>query len=194
VLKCYLKNIKRFLILKGIVFTQLLEMVEEKFGFDISDEILERANLEGLYTQAGNYPFAELYKIIKELSTTTNTPINDLIVEYGKYLFPKLIGLYPHSVLAYKSSFEFIANVEKVIHPEVKKLYPDSVLPSFDLISVDEKKMELMYNSNKPLMDFAKGLMIGCAEYYNENTEVSYKTLESDSNQFRAIFTIKKID
>ena len=56
--------------MKGLVFTELLEYVEENFGFDVADKIIENAKLEnnGAFTQAGNYPFEELVKLVVALS------------------------------------------------------------------------------------------------------------------------------
>lgn len=55
--------------MKGLVFTELLEYVENNFGFDMADKIIEDSNLEndGAYTQAGNYPFEELIKLVNAL-------------------------------------------------------------------------------------------------------------------------------
>ncbi|MBT8311465.1 MAG: hypothetical protein HKP23_01335, partial [Flavobacteriaceae bacterium] len=38
--------------MKGIVFTEFLEMVEDKFGLEVVDTIIEKAELpsEGVYT------------------------------------------------------------------------------------------------------------------------------------------------
>ncbi len=176
--------------MKGVVFTQYLEMVEEKFGFDISDEMIEKSGVSGVYTQAGNYPATDLLAMVKSLSEITNISVADLVFTYGEHLFEILIKIYPEPVKKYNNSFEFISNVESVVHPEVKKLYPDSDLPTFELLSMDEKKMVIVYKSSKPMMDFAKGLMIGCAKHYNEDLEVSYDEPQVIDGLFNAKFTL----
>ena len=45
--------------MKGMVFTELLDMVEDKFGIDMVDSIIEDADLpvsKGVYTAVGTYP------------------------------------------------------------------------------------------------------------------------------------------
>lgn len=41
--------------MKGIVFTEFMEMVEQKFGFDMVDTLIAKANLphDGLYVSGG---------------------------------------------------------------------------------------------------------------------------------------------
>ena len=178
--------------MKGVVFTQFLEMVEDKFGFDISDEMIEKSGVDGIYTQAGNYPAQDLFAMVKALSEITNIAVEDLVFTYGEHLFSVLITIYPEPVKKYNNTFEFISNVENVVHPEVKKLYPDSDLPTFEMVSMDDKQLKVIYKSTKPLMDFAKGLMIGCAKHYNENITVTYDKPTNVKGEFNALFTLTK--
>lgn len=179
--------------MKGVVFTEFLEFIEDKFGFDISDDMIEnsKTSTDGVYTQAGNYPFEDMLSMVQTLSNLTNVPLGDLVQAYGEHLFSKLITIYPKPISVYENTFDFVSNVENVVHPEVKKLYPDSDLPSFVDPILNDNVLEITYVSTKPLMDFAKGLIIGCAKHYNENIEISYDLIES-SPKFKARFTITK--
>ena len=55
--------------MKGIVFTEFLEMVEETFGLETVDTIIENSNLpsEGIYTSVGTYDFNEMVSLITAL-------------------------------------------------------------------------------------------------------------------------------
>ncbi len=55
--------------MKGIVFTEFLEMVEDKFGLETVDSIIENSNLpsEGIYTSVGTYDFNEMVSLITSL-------------------------------------------------------------------------------------------------------------------------------
>ena len=179
--------------MKGVVFTQFLEMVEDKFGFDINDEMIEKSGVNGIYTQAGNYPVSELLAMVTSLSELTKISVNDLVFTYGVHLFSILTNIYKEPIKRYNNTFEFIANVDNVVHPEVKKLYPDSDLPEFELVSIDDNEIKIVYKSNKPLMDLAKGLMTGCSQYFNENIEISYAEPEVINGYFHALFTLTKL-
>jgi hypothetical protein len=158
--------------MKGVVFTEFLEFVEEKYGFDTVDIMLETSGQSGVYTQAGNYPFEEMLALIVALSKSTNVAINTLLETYATHLFSRLISLYPHAN-RFTSAFDMISQVDNVIHPEVKKLYPDADLPSFYVKEHSDNKMVLQYMSNKPLHYFAKGLMMGAAKHFGETINVT---------------------
>jgi hypothetical protein len=179
--------------MKGVVFTEYLEFIENQFGFDIVDDMIEKAGVSGVYTQAGNYEFDELFKMVQSLSSIVNAPLGTLIGAFAKHLFSKLIVIYPEPTKKYTNSFEFISNIDSVVHPEVKKLYPDAELPTFDTVSCCETTLVMRYKSRKPLMDLAQGLMEGCGEYYKENLKVSYISLPKTDEYFEAEFTIVKV-
>jgi hypothetical protein len=178
--------------MKGVVFTQFMELVEEKFGFDAVDDMIEKAGVEGVYTQAGNYQAEELLALVTALSEVTGVEVNDLVFAYGEHLFAILITIYPEPIKMYNSTFEFISHVDHVVHPEVKKLYPDADLPEFETISCDENELKVIYKSTKPLMEFAKGLMVGCAKHYGETIEIFYEEATVVDGKFYATFTLSK--
>ena len=66
--------------MKGIVFTEFLDLVEEKFGLEMVDDIINSSDLlsGGAYTSIGTYDFAEMHQLITHLSANTDIPINDL--------------------------------------------------------------------------------------------------------------------
>jgi hypothetical protein len=56
--------------MKGIVFTEFLDLVEAKFGLETVDEIIEKSDLKskGVYTSIGTYDFSEMLSLITNLS------------------------------------------------------------------------------------------------------------------------------
>lgn len=158
--------------MKGVVFTEFIEFVENSFGFDAVDTMIEDSGLNGVYTQAGNYPFEEMLALIVALSKIQKVEVNELLEKYGEHLFDRLAGLY-QNINKFSSAFDIIAHVDNIIHPEVHKLYPDAELPSFRLITQEPNKLTLEYMSNKSLHYLAKGLILGVAKYYKEDLIVT---------------------
>ncbi len=177
--------------MKGMVFTELVEFVEEKFGFEVADSMLEASLLpsKGAYTQAANYSFEELLAIVMKLSEITGIEINTLIETYARHLFGRIVGLYPPMTQNFTSSLPFIAQVDTFIHPQVKKLYPDADLPSFQMISMDEKVLVIDYISTKPLIPMARGLMLGAADFFQQEISISHIDLKPESGT-QARFTV----
>ena len=76
----------------GIVFTSLIDMLEDKVSPEFADEVIVEANLtnDGAYTAVGYYPFEEMQKIVGILVQKTGKSANDLLRDFGYYLFGKL--------------------------------------------------------------------------------------------------------
>jgi hypothetical protein len=176
--------------MKGVVFTELLEFVEDSFGFDVADAVLEEAGVKGTYTQVGNYPFDELVALVVGLSKVKDIPVPDLLEVFGRHLFKRLIAIYPQALAGVNSSIDLFGNVHSNIHVEVKKLYPDTELPSFEVVEKTDNSIKMIYGSEKRLEDFARGLMLGCADHFNETIMIDVKELSNDPH--KAEFTVTK--
>ena len=79
----------------GMVYTELLEMIEARFSFDMVDAVLERSGASGSYTSVGDYADDELVGIVVALSEETQTPVSDLLYAYGEYLGGRFVELFP---------------------------------------------------------------------------------------------------
>jgi len=109
--------------MKGLVFTEFFEMVEDKLGFELVDQLIEKTELAtgGAYTTIGTYDHKELLALVGNLHHLTDIPVNDLLMSYGQYLFPRLMTISPDIVSQFSSSFELVAAVDSIIHVEVLK-------------------------------------------------------------------------
>ena len=147
--------------MKGIVFTEFLELVEQKFGLEMVDRIITQSNLEskGIYTAIGTYEFSEMLQLLQNLNDNTGIEINDLLRIYGEHFFSVLESNYSQLIERYSTPLEMLASVEKHIHVEVQKIYPDATLPTFDVISLEDKSLEMVYKSGKAMHHFGLGLM-----------------------------------
>lgn len=178
--------------MRGVVFTEMIEFVENALGFEIADKMIENAKLEngGAFSQGGNYPFTDLVKLLTALSEITGKSPNDLLFIFGQYLFSVLVKLYGKNIKEVGSALDFIDSVEDYVHVEVKKLYPDVDLPTFKTVEKTDNQLILIYASEKRLESFAHGLISSCGEYFNEPLEISYKTISTEPYQVE--FLIKK--
>ncbi|WP_047044243.1 heme NO-binding domain-containing protein [Vibrio mexicanus] len=169
--------------MKGIIFTEFMELVEQEFGLDTLDKILELAEDEGIYTSVGSYDHRDLVKLIVQLSKVTDIPPETLQQVFGKSVFKNLYQALPDtaSLIHCKNTFQFVHHVEDYIHLEVKKLYPDAKPPKFEFISEHQTEMVFDYVSARCMAHVCFGLLKGCAEFYNEEIDVEMLNI-SDSN------------
>lgn len=178
--------------MKGIVFTDFLELVEEKFGLEMVDNIIYQSELEsgGAYTSVGTYEFSEMLQLISNLSKNTSISVDDLLMVFAEHFFNTLIQTHPNLVEHYKDPMELLASIENHIHIQVQKLYPDAQLPTFELILREENKMIMIYKSDKALYVLGKGLMEQTFKLFGEHAIIEYKKLKEDGTEVE--FTIVK--
>ena len=153
--------------MKGIIFSELLDFVERHAGNRKLEEILEQADLEsgGAYTSVGNYPHHEAISIVSKASELLGLDTPELLREFGLELFDKLAIRHPEFFVGINDYKTFLKGIQTHIHDEVKKLYPDSMPPSF---TVEEEKGNLIitYTSHRPMAMVALGLLEGCVKHF----------------------------
>ena len=179
--------------MKGIVFTEFIEMVEQTFGYEMADDLIESNDLPsgGSYTAIGTYDFGEMVALVTTLSQRTNTPVPDLLHAFGKFLFQTFKKGYPAFLEAANSCFDFLESIEKYIHVEVRKLYPDAELPTFETNRLDIKTLEMNYFSERKMGSFAMGLIESNMEYFGEKGSIDMNLKNESGSEVQ--FIIKKL-
>lgn len=179
--------------MKGIVFTELLEMVENQFGSDTVDDIIESSHLPsgGAYTAVGTYNHEEILTLVSRLSSVSSIAVPTLVKSFGQYLFGRFFSRYPEFFKGVANTFDFLQSVEGHIHVEVKKLYPDAELPSFHCRRPPPNQFEMVYQSKRQLGDLAEGLILACIQHYGESIALKRENLEDESGQ-TVRFTLTK--
>jgi hypothetical protein len=180
--------------MKGIIFREFIDMVETRFGYEMVDEFLEntKLNSKGIYTAVGTYHHSEIFTLAEQLSANTNIPVSQLFFLFGKHAFGVFSKTHSKLFTNFNDPFGFLENVESNIHVEVQKLYPDAELPSFTIESRTDNDLVMIYTSNRKMADFAKGLIIGCFEYFNVEANIETKILKDDKSIVKFVITKKK--
>ena len=161
--------------MKGIVFTEFMEMVESEFGFVVADKISSLAELHGggAYSAVGNYPHDDLIAMIGSLSETVGLEPGDLVKSFGRYLFRSFTRNNKSFFEGVDDAYDFLNGIETVIHTEVRKLYDDAKPPAFDCQRNGDAEMMLVYRSDRPFADLAEGLIRECLEYFGDLATLS---------------------
>lgn len=160
--------------MKGIVFREFLEMVENQFGPEVGDRIIEESHLPsgGAYTTVGSYDHQEMLQLVHQLSLATGIAAPDLVRAFGQHLFGRFVASYPQLFAGVESAFRFLERVEGIVHVEVRKLYPDAELPSFECSRAGADVLTMIYRSQRPFADLAEGLIRGCIAHFAEDIDV----------------------
>jgi hypothetical protein len=156
--------------MKGIVFTEFLEMIEEQQSPDHVDELIETAGLPhaGAFTAVGTYPHTEMVALVVRHAEMTGESVPAVLQGFGRYLFGRFVQLYPVFFEGIEDPKILLAGIEDVIHVEVRKLYPDAELPRFEARWPEPETLELIYRSERHLADLAEGLIHGCVSHFGK--------------------------
>ncbi|MEM8862177.1 MAG: heme NO-binding domain-containing protein [Chloroflexota bacterium] len=180
--------------MKGIVFTEFLEMVEEKFGWEMAEDLVDESDLPsgGAYTSVGTYDHQEMVSMVITLSQKTDISVPDLLKTYGKHLFGRFRTLYGQFFENAEGIFDFLSSIDNYIHVEVRKLYPEAELPSFTYQNIDDHTLVLIYQSSRPFADFAEGLLMGSIEHFGQEINLFREDLNK-ADGTEAKFTLVKV-
>ncbi|MFK8019967.1 MAG: heme NO-binding domain-containing protein [Pseudomonadales bacterium] len=160
--------------MKGIVFSLLNEMVEERFGLAAWSQLLDDTGLEGIYVATETYEDAELFALVGAAEAATGIPATDLVRAFGEYMLPHFAANYPVFFEGQTSLKEFLLTVDQVIHVEVRKLLPNAGLPEFGYEDRKDDELTMIYNSPRKLCALAEGLIAGSAAHFNQRYELKH--------------------
>lgn len=175
--------------MKGIVFTEFLDLVEDKFGLETVDEIIEKSDLktDGVYTSIGTYAFSDMLQLLQNLSQKTKITIDELLLIYGEHFFGVLEKSYPELLATYKDPIEMISSIENHIHVEVRKIYPDAELPTFEVIEKKENSLVMIYKSSRAMHHFGLGLMNKTFEHFNSTASIQLEKVKENGTEVKFI-------
>ena len=168
--------------MKGIVFSEFLDMVDEKFSIEMSERIVDEVKPPsgGAYTTVGTYDPQEIVDLLVKLSEISSISVHDRLKTFGRHLLTRFTEIFPEFFEGATSTLDFLPMVESYVHLEVKKLYSDAELPSFTCVSPYPGRLEMTYRSALNLPDLAEGLIIGTADHFNERVEVKRESIPED--------------
>lgn len=169
--------------MRGVIFTEFVSLVEEKFGIVMADRVLRSPGLstDGSYTAVGRYDHREMLTLVGALAEHTGLPADELCKVFGEWLFPKLANGFEFGVKPYADAFAFLRSLDGLIHEQVRTLYPDAELPKVPVVHADAHELVLEYRSHRPFADVAEGLLRGCLAWYGERADLRREPLDTDT-------------
>jgi hypothetical protein len=168
--------------MKGMVFTEFLSFVTSQYGEDMVDDIIAASPLPsgGAYTSVGTYSHTEMVTLCTELAGRTQETVPNVVRRFGSYLSCTFAREYPSFFPNDGDFFSFLASIEKHIHVEVRKLYPDAELPTFTVQQRTPTGMVIDYESPRRMNDLAEGLILGSARVFGVDVRVQMIPMETD--------------
>jgi len=173
--------------MKGIVFTEFLEMVEIHYGLAVVDTIIENADLpsQGVYTSVGTYDFNEMVSLLTNLSELQSISTEQLLRTFGNFLFDSLAKTHPEIIQSFSTPIGLLNSIEDHIHIHVLKLYPDAELPTFKILNKTATSISMIYSSSRALYALAHGLIEKTFKHFNTDATVSIDLLQPNGTEVK---------
>jgi predicted hydrocarbon binding protein len=162
--------------MKGIIFNVLEELVVEKCGMGLWNDLLTKhAPPNRVYVSAKSYEDSELFAIVSDVAVILEVPVQDLIKVFGDFLFNGLATMHNDVILQFSDFTELVLGIHDVIHVEVNKLYHEPSLPTISSRIVSDHHIELTYTSPRKLCFCAEGLLFGAARHYGQEIAIEHE-------------------
>lgn len=158
--------------MKGIVFTVTKEIVEDELGEDGWSQLLEKAGLDGGYTSIGNYDDDQLHELVGAACDVLDKDPNEILRWIGTHAIERFADKYPDLFEDYSTTRGLVMDLNNIIHPEVRKMYPGAEVPEFDYLNTSNGTLEMAYESDRHLCALGEGLIRGTARYFDEDVDV----------------------
>jgi len=179
----------------GMVFTEFIELVEERFSPEIADQVLQDvapAN-GGAYTAVGYYPHEDMMALVTALAARTGAPVATLMHTFGEHLLVRFTEVHASMFDRYPNFFDLVAAIDGHIHVEVRKLYHEAALPRFTVMERTPGRILLFYESPRRLELLAHGLLDAAARHYGEPSRISHAESTGPDGRTGVMFTIERL-
>lgn len=160
--------------MKGIIFNLLEEVVTTEYGPDVWEQLLASIGSDGAYTSLGSYPDEHIFGIVATASQLLGQPARDVLQWFGRKAIPLLAERYPGFFQGQTSTRQFLLSVNNIIHPEVRKVYPGAVVPTFEFQNADDGGLLMGYRSPRRLCALAQGFTEGAAQIFSETISFTH--------------------
>lgn len=166
--------------MKGVIFNATQAAVIELFDEDTWDDLLDAAEVDGVYSSVGTYEDADLLAIVAAAVSATGMSTEDVLIAVGRKALSYLADRVPSLLEDCTNAFDMLGMIHDVIHVEVKKLYDDAKPPEFTFVKLADNAVRMGYRSPRMLDALAEGLVYGVGDRFGEELQVTRQPATPD--------------
>jgi len=159
--------------MKGVLFNVVEDVVTEAMSADAWDDVVDESGVSGAYTSLGDYPDAELVSLVGATASAASLTETETLQLSGRLGFKHLVSRAPHLLDGIDGWREVLGALDDIIHPEVRKIYPDADVPGFEAVA-EGNALLVTYVSKRGLCALADGLVLGCGEWFETPLAVEH--------------------
>lgn len=169
--------------MKGVIFNLLEDALSRTHGHAAWDSLLAMTGLDGAYTSLGSYPDSEVIRLVDAAAAVLGQSPADVLRWFGQSAIPLLFERYERFFTPHRSAQSFIASVNEIIHPEVRKLYDGAGCPLFHFHDLEDGRTGLSYRSPRRMCRLAHGFIEGAADHYGNHVEIEHLSCMLDGHR-----------
>jgi hypothetical protein len=168
--------------MKGLFFTELLELIETDYGLAVLDQVIRTAVpvTDGVYTSMGHYDPQEFFGLVSALSVEMNQPRSTFLRSFGRHFFRCLLERNKRVFDKYPSAIRAIQDVNSLVRATRIFSFEEQP-PQAEFWAVGPAAWQLTIRSQLPIGEMALGALEACIAYFDEPLEVSQQEVTADS-------------
>lgn len=160
--------------MKGIIFNLLQDVVSQHHGDDAWDDLIDAAQVDGVYTSAGSYSDDDLTALVGAAAARLGLSSADVLRWFGREAMPHLARLFPNFFEEHVSARTLVLGVNDIIHFEIRKIYVGASCPHFHIREEANGSLSMDYRSNRRLCALGQGFLEGVGDHYDERLDVQH--------------------
>jgi hypothetical protein len=153
--------------MKAFIITSMVDMLDRQHGAGEVDAILAKAGLQSLRDAEpnDNVPVQHIVRLSMVAAETLNTEVDDLVEQFGWYIFGVLVIEFPDQV-SQPDFHTFLKAVDTQIHPEMRRRFPNAEVPSVTVEAVEGDSFLVRYASKRPFTRLACGIISAASAHF----------------------------
>lgn len=166
----------------GMIHRAAREFAMQTLDDEVWQSILTKVNLDSRHFISGqHYSDEDTFALIGELSEHLDTPVPELLTEFGRYWI-SFTGRSDYSAalaMAGDDLVTFLRNLDE-LHHGIQATMPEASLPGFTVMVADPDQIVLLYTSERQgLETFVEGLLLGLLAKFSEAGAISHRPAQA---------------
>ncbi len=174
--------------MKGIVFNIFEDFISNTFDLSTYNKVLDESEMsDHVFVGPESYEDSAFLSLVSSAVKISGLDMDVAVKAFGKFSFGKLVTKLSYITDDYDNPTSLLLDLDRIIHVEVRKLYPGAVTPDFSP-KLEGDYVILNYTSKRQLCGFLEGLLEGMGEFYKVKVEVdkcSCMKLGEDSCKYK---------
>lgn len=162
--------------MKGLVFDLFGEVIVGRYGDQAWRTLLEAAGFDGDFRPDAQYGDDDLQRLVSTFARAFAMEPDAVLRWFGQRAMPILARRYPAFFETQTGTRSFLLDLNRIIHPEVRKLHAGADVPFFDFRDDDEGALLMGYHSSRGLCSLAQGLTEGAGGVFGESVDFRHLT------------------